>query len=70
MNNLNLFNEINRFARQYNDQALQLMSGRRSKSRTDQAQLCRQFSNLLYAIGESVYGLNIEQPQPEENDDE
>ena len=72
MNNLNLFNEINRVARQYDDQALQLMAGKRSKSRTDQAQLCKQFSNILYEISANLYALNIEQPQPvtEENDDE
>ena len=70
MNNLNLFNEINRVARQYDDQALQLMVGKRSKSRTDQAQLCKQFSNILYEISANLYGLNIEQPQPEESDDE
>ena len=72
MNNLNLFNEINRVARQYDDQALQLMAGKRSKSRTDQAQLCKQFSNILYEISANLYALNFEQPQPvtEENDDE
>lgn len=72
MNNLNLFNEINRVARQFDDQALQLMVGKRSKSRTDQAQLCKQFSNILYEISANLYALNIEQPQPvtEENDDE
>lgn len=72
MNNLNLFNEINRVARQFDDQALQLMAGKRSKSRTDQAQLCKQFSNILYEISGNLYALNIEQPQPvtEENDDE
>ena len=72
MNNLNLFNEINRVARQFDDQALQLMAGKRSKSRTNQAQLCKQFSNILYEISANLYALNIEQPQPvtEENDDE
>lgn len=72
MNNLNLFNEINRVARQYDDQALQLMAGKRTKSSTDKAQLCKQFSNILYEISANLYGLNIEQPQPvtEENDDE
>jgi hypothetical protein len=72
MDNLNLFNEINRVARQYDDQALQLMAGKRSKSRTDKAQLCKQFSNILYEISANLYALNIEQPQPvtEENDDE
>ena len=72
MNNLNLFNEINRVARQYDDQALQLMAGKRTKSSTDKAQLCKQFSNILYEISANLYALNIEQPQPvtEENDDE
>ena len=72
MNNLNLFNEINRVARQFDDQALQLMVGKRSKSSTDKAQLCKQFSNILYEISANLYALNIEQPQPvtEENDDE
>jgi hypothetical protein len=72
MNNLNLFNEINRVARQFDDQALQLMAGKRTKSSTDKAQLCKQFSNILYEISANLYALNIEQPQPvtEENDDE
>ena len=72
MNNLNLFNEINRVARQYDDQALQLMAGKRTKSSTDKAQLCKQFSNILYEISANLYALNIEKPQPvtEENDDE
>lgn len=74
MNNLNLFNEINRIARQYDDQAMQLIVGRRSKSRNAQAQLCKQFSALLYEIGEHVYGINITpqvepQTQPEEEED-
>jgi hypothetical protein len=70
MNNLNLFNEINRVARQYDDQALQLMVGKRSKLNTVQAQMCKQFSGTLYEISANLYALNIEQPQPEENDDE
>lgn len=73
MNNLNLFNEINRIARQYDDQAMQLIVGRRSKSRNQQAQLCKQFSGILYEISAHVYGINIEQPvqpQPEEEDNE
>lgn len=72
MNNLNLFNEINRVARQFDDQALQLMAGKRTKSSTDKAQLCKHFSNILYEISANLYALNIEQPQPvtEENDDE
>jgi hypothetical protein len=73
VNNLNLFNEINRIARQYDDQAMQLIVGRRSKSRNQQAQLCKQFSGILYEISAHVYGINIEQPvqpQPEEEDNE
>ncbi len=70
MNNLNLFNEINRVARQYDDQALQLILGKRSKSRTDQAQLCKLFSNILYGISANLYVLNIEQPQPETETEE
>ena len=74
MNNLNLFNEINKVARQFDDQAMQLINGRRTKSRTEQAQLCKQFSGLLYEIGEHVYGINIApqvepQTQPEEEED-
>ncbi len=77
MNNLNLFNEINKVARQFDDQAMQLIEGRRTKSRNAQAQLCKQFSALLYEIGEHVYGINIApqvepqtQPEPEEEDNE
>jgi hypothetical protein len=73
MNNLILFNEINRVARQYDNQALQLMSGKRSKSGNIQAQLCKQFSSTLYEISANLYALNFEQPQPqpeaEESDD-
>ena len=65
MNNLNLFNEINRVARQFDDQALQLMAGKRTKSSTDKAQLCKQFSNILYEISANLYALNIDQPKPE-----
>lgn len=73
MNNLNLFNEINKVARQFDDQAMQLIEGRRTKSRNAQAQLCKQFSGILYEISAHVYGINIEQPvqpQPEEEDNE
>lgn len=70
MDNLKLFNEINRIARQYDDQAMQLIAGRRTKSLTQQAQLCKQFSGILYEISAHVYGINIEQPvQPEEEED-
>ena len=74
MNNLNLFNEINKDARQFDDQAMQLINGRRTKSRNAQAQLCKQFSGLLYEIGEHVYGINIApqvepQTQTEEEED-
>lgn len=74
MNNLNLFNEINKVARQFDDQAMQLIEGRRTKSRNAQAQLCKQFSGILYEISAHVYGINIApqvepQTQPEEEED-
>lgn len=70
MDNLKLFNEVNRVARQYDNQALELVAGKRTKANTEKAQMCKQFSNILYEISANLYGINLDQPQPEEEEDD